>query len=155
MRVFAVAVAFILVALARGDVQLEIFEPNREALPGGELVFSGTITNASDFDLDVWGMGWYAPSGFVGEFQPLFFTERMDPHESYTGELFRIVVNTDASYELHSARIDFSGWDMGADDYRVASQMISVAVVPEPASVLGFLLGATLLLCRRRSHATL
>ncbi|MEZ0326617.1 MAG: hypothetical protein ACAH95_11995 [Fimbriimonas sp.] len=146
----AIWIAIAFAASASAGIILTIDQPVRDADRNDWLLYTGSFTYTGERDIELWGIGFYAPSGFVSDFREHVYQESMSPGSTYTGDLFSFRIDDMATYETHTARIDVAGYDPITHTMVVDSQFVTVNVVPEPATLLVLAPAMGLLFRRRR-----
>jgi hypothetical protein len=148
----AIWFAACLAVSASASLILTIDLQEREAELGESLLYTGSLTYTGENTIELYGIGFYGPDGFVSDFNPLVgHIKEMAPGDTYTGELFNFRINPGTTYGSHTARIDAVGFDSITNTMVTDSKFVTVNVVPEPASLL-VLASALGLFLRRRGR---
>jgi hypothetical protein len=135
LRLLALGLLLACPTLARAQLDFTLSSPNQSGQPGDTLTFAGTLTNTGaaalflngdDFTLNGNGMTLDDSPFLTGA--PL----SLDANQSYTGTLFTVAIDPNASFQNASGTFSILGGANDTAQDTLATQPFTVAVVPEP-----------------------
>ncbi len=151
VRLFAaIWITAMLAASSFASLILHIDQPLRDAELGEYLLYTGSITYTGENEVEIYGVGFHAPDGFLSDFQGHLNFDSMTPGSTYTGELFSVRIDDRTTYETHTASVNLVGHDKISNEIVSDSKLITVNFVPEPATMLALIPAIGLLLRRRQ-----
>jgi len=131
--------------VAKADpLSLTLAAPYQSGVAGDTLTFNATVTNIDPTDVEYLNSDGFTLTGsMLLDDSPFFanFPLSLSPGDSYTGELFDVLIPDGTPLGLYAGAFEILGGSDGNALDVVASADFDVQVTPEPSSLLLLLTG--------------